>query len=196
MTNDEGMTKSKGQSPREDYDPFGGDGNTAVVREEADEENDEARMTKDERMTKHDARNAPECDEAFWTDAKVSIVREEPDAKRVFDLEERTARFGEAVIDFAKTIPQDAVTNRIISQLVGAATSVGANYVEADDAVSKKEFLKNIGTCRKEARETKHFLRMAVRAVPALKPEARKLWMEARELHLIFSRIWRSGKNE
>ncbi len=196
MTNDEGMTKSKGQSPQEDYDPFGGDGNTAVVREEADEENDEARMTKDERMTKHDARNAPECDEAFWTDAKVSIVREEPDAKRVFDLEERTARFGEAVIDFAKTIPQDAVTNRIISQLVGAATSVGANYVEADDAVSKKEFLKNIGTCRKEARETKHFLRMAVRAVPALKPEARKLWMEARELHLIFSRIWRSGKNE
>jgi len=168
MTNDEGMTKSEGQSPREDYDPFGGDGNTAVVREEADEENDEARMTNDERMTKHDAREAPECDEAFWTDAKVSIVREEPDAKRVFDLEERTARFGEAVIDFAKTIPQDAVTNRVISQLVGAGTSVGANYVEADDAVSKKEFLKSIGTCKKETRETKDFLHMAVRAVPAL----------------------------
>src|SRR5438552_19161498 len=190
------MTKSEGQSPREDYDPFGGDGNTAVVREEADEENDEARMTNDEGMTKHYARNAPECDEAFWTDAKVSIVREEPDAKRVFDLEERTARFGEVAIDFAKTIPQDAVTNRIISQLVAAATSVGANYVEADDAVSKKDFLKTIGTCRKEAREVKHFLRMAVRAVPELKPKARKLWLEARELHLIFSKIWRTGKNE
>jgi four helix bundle protein len=194
MTNDEGMTKSKGQNSREDYDPFAGDGDTVVVREEADERNDEARRTKDERMTKHDAREAPECDEAFWTDAKMSIVREEPDTKRVFDLEERTARFGEAVIDFAKTIPQDAVTNRIISQLVGAATSVGANYVEADDAVSKKEFPKNIGTCRKEARETKHFLRMAVRAVPTLKPEGRKLWMEARESHLIFSKIWRSGQ--
>jgi len=96
------------------------------------------------------------------------------------------------VIDFAKTIPQSAVTNRIISQLVGAGTSVGANYVEADDAVSKKEFLKNIGTCRKEARETKHFLRMIVRAVPKLKPEARKLWTEARELNLIFSKIWRN----
>jgi len=80
----------------------------------------------------------------------------------------------------------------LISQLVGAATSVGANYVEADDAVSKKEFLKNIGTCRKEARETKHFLRMVVRAVPGLKPEARQLWKEARELHLIVSKIWRS----
>jgi len=80
----------------------------------------------------------------------------------------------------------------LISQLDGAATSVGANYVEADDAVSKKEFLKNIGTCRKEARETKHFLRMVVRAVPGLKPEAHQLWKEARELHLIVSKIWRS----
>src|SRR6516162_6972350 len=84
-----------------------------------------------------------------------------------------------------KTIPQNPVTSRIITQLVGAATSVDANYVEADDAVSKKEFLKNIGTCRKEARETKHFLRMIVRAVPELKPQARILWLEAKELHLI-----------
>jgi len=98
------------------------------------------------------------------------------------------------VIEFARTIPQNPVTNRIIPQLIGAGTSVGANYVEADDAVSKRDFLKSIGTCRKEARETKHFLRMAVRAVPELKPEARKIWMEARELHLIFSKIWRSGR--
>src|SRR5438046_9249292 len=91
---------------------------------------------------------------------------------------------------------QGPTTDRIISQLVGAGTSVRANYVEADDSVSKKEFLKCIGTCKKEARETKHFLRMAVRAVPELKSEARKVWVEARELHLIFSKIWRSGKNE
>src|SRR5437763_4161643 len=126
-------------------------------------------------------------------DGETTGMREEPDETRVYDLEERTARSGESVIDFAKTIPQDAVTNRLIGQLVGAATSVGANYVEADDAVSKKEFLKNIGTCRKEARETKHFLRMVVRAVPDLKPQARLLWIEARELHLIFSKIRRSG---
>jgi four helix bundle protein len=124
------------------------------------------------------------------------MVREGPDKPRVYDLEERTARFGEPVIDFVKLMPQDAVTSRLISQLVGAATSVGANYVEADDAVSKKEFLKSIGTCRKEARETKHFLRMIVRAMPELKGQARTLWLEARELHLIFSSIWRAGKNE
>jgi four helix bundle protein len=68
---------------------------------------------------------------------------------------------------------QGPTTDRIISQLVGAGTSVGANYVEADDSVSKKEFLKCIGTCKKEARETKHFPRMAVRSVPELKTEAR-----------------------
>jgi hypothetical protein len=58
--------------------------------------------------------------------------------------------------------------------------------------VSKKEFLKSIGTCKKEARETKHFLRMAVRAVPDVKPQARKLWSEPRELHLTFCKISRS----
>jgi four helix bundle protein len=149
-------------------------------------------MTNDEGMTKSEV---PRDDEArFWNEGVLAIVAEEPADRRVYDLEERTARFGEAVIDFAKTIPPSAVTNRIIGQLVGAGTSVGANYVEADDAVSKKEFLKNIGTCRKEARETKHFIRMAVRAVPEPKPQARILWLEAKELHLIFSKIWRSGK--
>ncbi len=157
--------------------------------------NDEARMTNDEGMTKSETPR-DEFDEAFWNDALAPMIREEPNDNRVYDLEERTARFGEAVIDFARTIPQNAVTNRIVNQLVGAGTSVGANYVKADDAVSKKEFLKSIGTCKKEAREAKHFLRMAVRAATELKPEARKLWLEARELHLIFSKIWRSGKNE
>ncbi len=146
-------------------------------------------MTKSER-TRHD------LDDVFWNDPAELIVREKPSAARVCDLEERTARFGEAVIDFARMIPQDAVTNRITNQLVGVGTSVDANYVEADDAVSKKDFLKSIGTCRKEARETKHFLRMSACAVPELKPQARKLWMEASELHLIFSRIWRGRKHE
>jgi len=145
-------------------------------------------------MTKSES--APVYDDAFWLDGKMSLVREESETMPVYDLEERTARFGEAVVDFGSSIPRDPVTDRIINQLVGAGTSVGANYVEADDSVSKKEFLKCVGTCKKEARETKHFLRMAVRAVPELKPEAKKLWTEARELQLIFAKIWRSGKRQ
>jgi len=151
-------------------------------------------MTDDEAMTKHET--LADSENSFWGDEHKPFVREEPDAKPLYDLEERTARFGEAIIDFAKKIPVGPLTDRIISQLIGAATSVGANYDEADDAVSKKEFLKCIGTCKKEARESKHFLRMAARAVPELKFEARGLWLEAKALHLIFSKIWRSGKNE
>jgi len=151
-------------------------------------------MTDDEAMTKHET--LADSENSFWGDEHTPFVQEEPDAKPRYDLEERTARFGEAIIDFAKKMPVGPLTERIISQLIGAATSVGANYDEADDAVSKKEFLKCIGTCKKEARERKHFLRMAARAVPELKFEARELWLEAKALHLIFSKIWRSGKKE
>jgi four helix bundle protein len=102
--------------------------------------------------------------------------------------------FWESVIIFAEKIPWNPVNNRLVDQVVGAGTSVGANYCEADDGVSKPDFKHRIGTCRKEARETQFFLRMAAVAGPSLKPEARELWREAHELHLIFSRIWRSTK--
>jgi four helix bundle protein len=112
--------------------------------------------------------------------------------RRRYDLEERTAKFGESVIDFAKMIPLGPRTNRLTDQLIGSGTSVGANYCEADDAVTKKEFRNKIGTCQKEARETKFFIRMVVRAVPQLREAARPLWQEAKELHLIFAKIYRS----
>ena len=115
------------------------------------------------------------------------------DKPRPFDLEERTARFGEAIVFFAKKVPVTPVTVSLISQVVRAGTSVGANYCEANDSVSKKEFRKNIGTCRKESKESKHWLRMLAAAVPELKPQARTLWQEAKELHLIFCKIFNSG---
>jgi four helix bundle protein len=90
-------------------------------------------------------------------------------------------------------IPKDTVNTSLISQLVRAGTSVGANYCEADDAVSKKDFRNKIGICRKEARETKLWLRMIAAAEPEMKTEARKLWQEAKELHLIFAAIWRKS---
>src|SRR3954447_21974635 len=107
-------------------------------------------------------------------------------AEPKFDLEERTAKFGEAIIAFAKKVPLSLVTTPLISQLVRAGTSVGSNYVEADDADSKKNFRFKIGLCRREARETKHWLRMIVAAVPEMRDAARVLWQEAKELNLIF----------
>src|SRR5258708_5291656 len=112
--------------------------------------------------------------------------------KRKFDLEERTARFGEAAIAFAKRIPVTPVTKGMIGQFVDAGTSIGANYSEADDAESKKDFRHKISICRKESRETKHWLRMIAAAVPELADDARTLWLEAKELNLIFAAIVRS----
>src|SRR3954468_3052147 len=108
------------------------------------------------------------------------------------DLEERTARFGEAVIRIAKKIPVTPVTMPLITQLVKAGTSVGANYCEADDAESKKDFRHKIGLCKKESRESKHWFRMLAVAEEPLVAEARTLWQEAKELNLIFAAIRRS----
>jgi len=111
-----------------------------------------------------------------------------------FDLEERTARFGEAVIALAKTVPLNPVTSPIVNQLVRAATSVGANYCEANDSESKKDFRHKIALCRKEAHETKHWLRMLVAADHAMREKSKPLWQEAKELNLIFSSIFRGTK--
>lgn len=108
-----------------------------------------------------------------------------------YDLEERTALFGEAVIGFLKKVPVSPMTRRLIDQLVGAGTSVGANYCEADDAPSKKAFRNSISVCKREARESKFFIRMIVTAVPELRDDAKPLWQEAKELHLIFAKIYR-----
>lgn len=123
------------------------------------------------------------------------VLREEPNGKPVerhpFDLEERTARFGEQAILLCKRVPSGPGNDRIIDQLVGSATSVGANYCEANEAVSKRDFRFSISRCKKEAKEAGHFLRMAATAEPSLTDEARRLFREARELQLIFSAMHR-----
>ena len=110
-----------------------------------------------------------------------------------YDLGERTAAFGEAIVRFAKKIPLNPVTRPLISQLVRAGTSVGANYCEADDAGSKKEFRYRISICQRESRESKYWLRMVAGAAPTVADEARLHWREANELHLIFAAIYRNS---
>ena len=108
------------------------------------------------------------------------------------NLEDRTAVFGESVIAFARRIPLSPVTVPLIDQLVRSATSIGANYSEADDAESKKDFRHKIGICRKESKEAKHWLRMVAAAEESLKPEEIVLYKVAMELNLIFGAIRRS----
>ena len=116
--------------------------------------------------------------------------------QRPKDLEERTAKFGEEVIDFLRKVPKSSLTNRLISLLVECSSSLWANYCEAYEAVSRRDFKYRIGICKKEAREAKHFLRLIARASPANKVQARVLWQEAKELHLIFSSMYRKTKVE
>lgn len=110
--------------------------------------------------------------------------------RTTWNLEERTAVFGEAVINLCKLIPKDLVSTPLINQLVKAATSVGANYCEADDAESRKDFKHKIGICKKEARESAHFLRMLSAAIPSFEDEIELLRREAKELNLIFNSIY------
>ncbi len=110
--------------------------------------------------------------------------------KRKYDLEERTAKFGEGVINFAKKIPKNAITLPLIGQLISAGTSVGANYCEADDAESKLDFRHKIGICKKESRECRHFLKIISVSAPDLKTEAEILIQETTELNLIFNKIY------
>jgi four helix bundle protein len=116
--------------------------------------------------------------------------------KNKYDLEERTAKFGETVIDFAKMIPRNEITQRIIPQLIGAGTSVGANYCEADCAESSKDFIHKMAIANKEIKESKHFIRMAAKACPELASKARFIWKEARELNLIFISIINNTKKK
>jgi four helix bundle protein len=122
-----------------------------------------------------------------------STVNQESN-RHPFDLEERTARFGENVIRFLKKLPRGPHHDRLIDQLVGCSTSIGANYCEANEGVSTKDFRNIISRCVKEAKETKHFLRMVAASEPALSDDARPLYREAAELHLIFASIYRKTR--
>jgi four helix bundle protein len=115
-------------------------------------------------------------------------------SRHPFDLEERTARFGEAIVRFSRKIPRKPTNDRLIDQLVGCGTSVGGNYCEANEGVSKKDFRHMISRCVDESKETKFFLRMIAASEPQLAEEARDHYREAKELHLIFTSIFRKTR--
>jgi four helix bundle protein len=106
-----------------------------------------------------------------------------------YDLEERTAKFGESIIKFCQNLKENTINRPLISQLIRSGTSVGANYMEANAAVSKKDFQNKISICKKESQETKHWLRMISNCCPEKKDELKTLWREAQELTMIFQKI-------
>src|SRR5437667_8779846 len=112
------------------------------------------------------------------------------DKTRPRDLEERTFQFAQSICAFVKQLPKTIGNAEDVRQLVRASGSVAANWIEADEALSKKDFLMRAKICRKEAKESRLFLRLVDAGLSKNNVAAREtLAAEARELTLIFSSI-------
>ncbi len=114
-------------------------------------------------------------------------------AAKNFDLNRRTTDFGENCIEFAQSIAITEITRPLVGQFIRSATSIGANYMEADGAESKKDFRHKIGICRKESKETEYWILMLIKALPTKKAKLAELLDEAHQLTLIFSKIFQSS---
>jgi four helix bundle protein len=116
-------------------------------------------------------------------------------SKPVYDLEERTFQFAKAARLFVKTLPKTIANIEDSKQLVKATGSVGANYREANEALSKKDFLMRIKISRKESKESAYWVRL-IHETNSLKNanEALSLKQEANELKKIFSSIIEKSK--
>lgn len=110
-------------------------------------------------------------------------------SKTKYILEERTSDFGIEAIKLARQVRQDSVTKPIVNQFIRSATSIGANYMEANGASSRKDFGNKIYICKKEAQETKHWLKMLLEACPEHKDKILELSDECRQLVLILQSI-------
>ena len=104
-----------------------------------------------------------------------------------YPLTERTAIFSKNIIKLCKSIKIDLISRPIIDQLIRAGTSIGANYMEANNASSRKDFRNKIYICKKEAQESKYWLALAQEI--SGDELINKLSQEAQELTMIFQKI-------
>ena len=119
-----------------------------------------------------------------------------PQFSNHYNLEERTAVFSEGLIRFCKGIKETNISKPIINQLIRSGTSMGANYCEANNASSKKDFQNKIFICKKEAQETKYWLRVLSTCCPEKTEELKRLWKETQELTMIFQKIVNSLRDK
>jgi len=109
-----------------------------------------------------------------------------------YNLEKRTLKFSKDILVFLLKLKNNPVNTFMISQLVRSATSIGANYREANAASSKKDFKNKISISRKETNESKYWIELLGNIELDKKEDLRKFWKEAHELSLIFGKIFHS----
>jgi four helix bundle protein len=113
---------------------------------------------------------------------------------KIYDLEDRTLKFAKKVRALLKRLPKTTTNIEDGKQLNNASGSVGANYIEANESLSKKDFVMRIKICRKEAKESRYWLRLIDTASQQdLEKERRSLEQEATELMNIFGSILRKS---
>lgn len=112
-----------------------------------------------------------------------------------YDLEERTTNFAEHIVELCSKAGQNLIERTLLTQLLRAGTSIGANYREANGASSKKDFRNKIFICKKEAQETKYWLRLAGKCLLGQNQNIFSLSSECQELVLIFQKIISSCKS-
>ena len=110
-----------------------------------------------------------------------------------YDLEDRTLAFAKRVRAFVKRLRKTIANIEDSKQLIKASGSVGANYIEANEAISKKDFILRIKICRKEANESRYWLRLVDTNDEELEDERKELEQEATELTNIFGSILRKS---
>lgn len=112
-----------------------------------------------------------------------------------YDLEERTFKFAKEIRLFVKQLPKTINNIEDGKQLIKASGSIGANYIEANEALSKKDFIHRIKISRKESKETRYWLRLVdTNNIIDLEKERKRLMKEATELMKIFSSIMRKSE--
>ncbi len=114
--------------------------------------------------------------------------------KKPYDLEERTLEFTKGIIRVCKKLPNDTINFKIIGQLVNASGSVGANYREANEALSKKDFAHRMKITRKECKESTYWLELLKEANPNFTDEIDTFIKESQELRNIFTSIIEKSK--
>ena len=108
---------------------------------------------------------------------------------KIYDLEERTLEFGKRIIRMCKAITKNTVNNTLMNQIMRSGTSVGANYREANETETKKDFCFRMRICRKEGKETIYWLNLIIEANPEMEERIKPLTQEAQELVKIFAAI-------
>lgn len=111
-----------------------------------------------------------------------------------YDLEDRTLEFGKRIIHLAKALPKSSVNYNLVSQISRSGTSLGANYREANETETKKDFLFRMRICRKEGKETIYWLNLIIEANPELSERIKPLLEETIELVKIFATIIQKSK--